>query len=106
MKSRSSLSFRPGVEGLEERSLMAAHLTASLSAGLLRIDGTDHADRIVVRQVNNRISVDGIDINVRGQGKTASARAADVSRIQIRGLGGNDFIQVGGGTTHGRNALL
>ena len=44
--------FRPSVECLEDRTLAAAHVTASLSGGVLRIEGTNHADTIVVRQTN------------------------------------------------------
>src|SRR5262245_4792359 len=59
-------AFRPTFEGLEERALMASTLTASVSGGLLFIEGTEKADTITVRQQNNRLSVDGTLILVNG----------------------------------------
>src|SRR5437879_1711025 len=99
-------SFQPRVEGLEERALLTAHLTATLSNGLLRIDGTDAADHIVLRQQNNRISIDHLSINVIGSGSAASVSAASVSRIEIHAYGGDDWIEVGGSDTSGANALV
>ncbi len=106
MQYGSSPSFKPCVEGLEERALMAAHLTATLSNGLLRIDGTKGADHIVVREHNYRISIDHVSINVAGHGRASSVSASAVSRIEVRGLAGDDWIQVGGDEIRGQNALL
>src|SRR6266511_1752310 len=85
-------SFRPNVECLEGRDLPAAHLTASLSGGVLRIEGTTHADRIVVRQAGGRVSVDHAVIQVRGHGQARSVSAAVVKKVEVRGLGGDDRI--------------
>ncbi len=106
MQCGRSPSFKPRVEGLEERTLMATHLTATLSNGLLRIDGTDGPDHIVVRQENNRISIDNLSIDAIGHGRVSGVSAAAVSKIEIHGYAGDDWIQVGGDTTQGVNALL
>ncbi len=89
---RKPRSFRPSLEGLEDRRLMAASLTASLSTkGVLRVEGTDRADTIVVRQINGSISVDGIQISDNG-GKVGSVAAARVNEVDVFALGGNDSV--------------
>jgi uncharacterized protein YkwD len=93
MEAARSHFFRPEVEGLEERSLMASHLTANLSGGVLRIEGTNQNDQILVRQDNNRISVSYTDIKV-GSGYQASVAASSVKRIEVRGLAGDDRISL------------
>src|SRR5262245_56118197 len=93
MESGRKPPFQPGVECLEERSLLAAHLTASLTGGLLRINGTNQSDQILVREVGNRIAVDHVFIRAGGRLRT-SVSAASVSRIEVRGLGGNDRIDL------------
>jgi uncharacterized protein YkwD len=101
---KPSVQFRPTLECLEERTLLAAHLTASLSGGLLRIDGTNHADTIVVREIHNRVSVDGVTINVAGH-RQASVSAASVRRIMIHGNGGDDRIFLNSQAVRGQQAL-
>ena len=98
-------SFQPTLECLEERDLLAAHLTASLSGGLLRIEGTAGADTIVVRQVNNHLSVDGVRISIAGHGTAASVSVASVGRIAIYGNRGNDRIFLNSGAVRGQQAL-
>src|SRR6266542_2765954 len=93
MESGRKHPFQPGVECLEERSLLASHLTASLTGGLLRIDGTNRSDQILVREVGNRIAVDHVFIRAGGHLR-AAVRAASVSRIEVRGLAGNDRIDL------------
>src|SRR5262245_11181398 len=93
MESGRKPPFQPGVECLEERSLLAAHLTASLTGGLLRINGTNQSDQILVREVGNRIAVDHVFIRAGGRLRT-SVSAASVSRIEVRGLAGNDRIDL------------
>src|SRR5262249_57916679 len=88
MESGRKHPFQPGVECLEERSLLASHLIASLTGGLLRIEGTNQSDQIIVREAGNRISVEHVLIRAGGRLR-ASVSAASVSRIEIRGLGGN-----------------
>src|SRR5947207_2641189 len=68
MQNGRRLSFRPAVETLEDRSLMAAHLTATLAGGVLRIDGTSADDVIAVRENSGRISVDHVPIHICGSG--------------------------------------
>src|SRR5947199_7766373 len=92
MGAERNHSFRPNVECLEGRDLPAAHLTASLSGGILRIQGTSHADQIVVRQAGGHISVDHAVIQVRGHGQERSVGTALVKKVEVRGLGGDDRI--------------
>jgi hypothetical protein len=73
------------VEQLEARELLA--VTATLDNGTLTLLGTDAADNITVRQANDQVTVAGV-----GQGFAAGS----VSRIDIRGLGGDDVIDVRG----------
>src|SRR5437764_805045 len=103
MQSGHKPSFHPDVEVLEERSLLAAHLMASLSGGLLRIEGTNQADQIIVRQENHQISVDNIEIRAGGRMRE-SVSALSVSRIEVRGLGGSDHIYLDS-EVHGGQAL-
>lgn len=70
--------FRPMCELLEARELLAAELTASLAAGVLRIDGTDLSDNILVEQVDDRYSVRGISI-VTDTGEVSTVDASLVS---------------------------
>jgi Ca2+-binding RTX toxin-like protein len=69
-------------------------LTASLSStGLLSIDGSGRNDQIIVRQVNNMISIDGTKIQV-GSSLAASVAAAKVQKILVQASGGNDLIRL------------
>src|SRR5271169_4182663 len=106
MQCARSSTFKPCVEGLEDRTLLTAQVTATLSNGLLTIYGTNGPDHIVVRQDDYRISIDNVSINVIGHGRTSSISASSVSRIEIHGYGGDDWIQLGTGETSGPNALL
>ena len=81
MGTKRNHSFRPDVECLEGRDLPAAHLTASLSGGILRIEGTSHADQIVVRQAGGHVSVDHAVIQVRGHRPARSVRAAALKKV-------------------------
>jgi hypothetical protein len=56
--------YRPGLDALETRNLLASSLTATLSSGLLTVEGTPGADTIHIRQSNNQISVDGVNISI------------------------------------------
>lgn len=85
-----------GVESLDHRTLPAAALTASLSGGVLYVEGTQSADRITVRELgsfNSAIAVDGIRIWTSG-GYRNSVPSSQVNRIQVSSLGGNDVIDV------------
>lgn len=85
---------RLGIESLEDRSLMSAgippmlppaHVTASLSMGVLRVNGTFHDDQISVKQSNGVIRVGGVP---------GAFAAAAVARIEVNGLNGNDLIRL------------
>jgi uncharacterized protein YkwD len=106
MQSALRSTFQPRVECLEDRTLMAAHVTATLEHGLLRIVGTNGNDRIVVQQHNNQISVEGILIHVSGRHPVKRVNAGEVRRIQVLGLGGDDTIILGGSDRRGPNALV
>src|SRR5262245_60929320 len=84
--NRSARKARPAtqmsVEALEARELMAASLTASRSAGVLRIEGTEGADLIRVRQVGDQISLESASITVGGSSQ-ASVAAGQVNAILI-----------------------
>ena len=86
---------RPSLEGLEERSLPASHLTAALQpAGTLYIEGTPRNDLIIVRQFNGSMHVDGL---------RRWFPAGQVTAIEIKSLGGNDVIDM---RTHVRQQPL
>ena len=106
MEAGRKNSFRPGVECLEDRTLPAAHLTAALSGGILRIEGSAQADRIVVRQIDNMISVDHLSIQVNGGGKAARVNASAVKQINIHALGGNDTIDLNSGAKAGEQVFF
>jgi hypothetical protein len=89
--------FRPTLDALDPRQLMAAHLTASLARGVLTVAGTEAADVIA-------ISVEGPSRGNRGgsvvvAGVHRAFRANQVKRIEVQGGGGNDAVSV---ETHGR----
>ena len=56
--------FRPTLELLESRNLMASNLTVTLSGGILYVQGTQADDYMSVTQSSNRISVYGSTIKV------------------------------------------
>jgi hypothetical protein len=87
---------RLGLERLEMREVPAA-VTATLSNGLLTINGTSQADIIRVNQVNNRISVQGVKIQ-SGSSQNADVSAASVTKIVVNGHGGNDLIDLNSNT--------
>src|SRR5262245_53537472 len=77
------------VEALETRYLSAVNLTASLSGGILSIEGPERADTIRVRQNAGKISVDGLQITM-GNTRVSNVSASQVKSISIKALGGND----------------
>ena len=85
------------LEGLETRTLMAANLTATLDTSdkILRIEGTNAADSIVVRNNAGRVSVNGITIQVNNNGAISNPSSVSrnlVTRVEVQGLAGNDVI--------------
>lgn len=108
---RMSKRSRPAFEALEDRCLMAAGwvgnfrdipslpltVTASLSQGVLHIQGTYGADQITVRQINNQISVDGV---------AGSFAVGQVQNIEIDTFSGNDTVLLNSEETPGQQAIL
>lgn len=88
MKSHTLAGRSLTMESLENRQLMAANITAGLSGGVLRVEGTPNNDTIILRQIGNVISIDGVRINGSGT----------INRIEIQGLGGNDILRLDGNT--------
>jgi hypothetical protein len=92
-QNRAPLSFQP----LEPRAMMAANLTASFTSGILKIEGTERADQIYVRESNgivgSFVSVDKIKINDGGK-SVSSIAAYRINKIEVRGLGGDDTIDL------------
>ncbi|MFO0864595.1 MAG: hypothetical protein U0744_08085 [Gemmataceae bacterium] len=88
--------IRLGVESLEQRDLMAAQLTATFAQGVLRVEGTDMRDRIVVQQANGNLKVDGVNINYVNADSpgVTSVALSEVKRLELAGLGGDDFLAV------------
>jgi Ca2+-binding RTX toxin-like protein len=102
---RQPARARLGLECLEGRALAAAGITASLSGGLLRIEGTNHADTIIVRQVNGRLSVDGTAIQLRKEMEAPDVAVGSVTCIEVYGHGGNDTVSLDRGRRRGQMAI-
>lgn len=68
-------------ESLEQRRVLSA--TASLQQGVLNIVGSNGNDQIYVRQINNRITIDGVN---------GSLAASQVRAINIVAGAGNDEV--------------
>lgn len=97
-------TFRPGIEALESRNLMATQLMASLSGGILKIWGTEAADTITVRNINQQLSVDGIQIGTTA-GKVSKVASSQVSQIAVYSYGGNDVIRLDSEKVSGQSAI-
>lgn len=87
------------VQQLEARALMAASLTASFNAseGILRVEGTYGNDKIHVRHSAGDVKIDGIKIAVTNGDVTspaASVPRAQITRIVVAALDGNDTVQM------------
>lgn len=95
MLTKNRDTFRPTLEGLEDRQLLAASASL-LPGGVLRVTGTNAADTIVVRQVNNQISVDG----ARG-----AFPVSRVSRVEVNALGGDDRVFLNSEAVRGQQPL-
>ena len=99
-KNHASLA----VESLETRQLMAASLTASISKGVLKVEGTKNADVIKVLQTNGNISVSGLKISDGGK-NVDNVAATRVSRIEVYGLEGDDNIRLDSLNIGGKQAI-
>lgn len=84
-------------EALETRQLLSATVTATLSGGVLKVEGTNGRDTIKIRESNGlagkSISVDGVSIK-SGTKALGSVNAASVNKIEVRALGGDDFVDL------------
>jgi Ca2+-binding RTX toxin-like protein len=88
-------SLRPLVEQLEARELMASRLTATLDgAGVFRIEGTERNDMILVRQVNQQISIANLASIRTPDGPSRTVRASRVKSFVVHGLGGDDTVDL------------
>src|SRR5262245_52377106 len=76
--------FIPCVEPLEQRAVPA---TASIAAGVLTVNGTSGSESIVLKQVNGRVSVEGLN---------KSFVAANVDSIVVNAKSGNDTVSLSG----------
>ena len=88
-----------GLESLERRELMAGSLSATFTSGILNINGTDQADKIVVRQTYP-LGGSGYTINIEGlnikdiKGNNIAPLTKEVQSINISGNAGDDLIWV------------
>lgn len=103
--SRSAMRQQPvsptatAVEKFEIRQYPAATLTATLNAGVLNIEGTSKADSITVQQTGDQLTVRSATATVQisvGASKVNQVTAAQVQRITINGLAGDDTIRLDG----------
>ena len=104
--NRSTMNCRPGLEPLEDRALAASGLisggldnrvslpsvTATLEAGVLRVNGTYLPDAISLRQTSGVITVSGV---------SGSFPVAAISRVEVNGHGGDDVIRLNSETMGG-----
>jgi hypothetical protein len=72
-------------------------VTASLSDGVLHIQGTFGADQITVRQMNNQISINGL---------AGTFAVGQIQKIEIETFGGNDTILLNSEETPGQQAIM
>jgi Ca2+-binding RTX toxin-like protein len=85
------------LEGLENRSLMAANITASLDLAdhVLRVEGTPQNDAIFVRNQSTGVSIDGVSIKLTNGASVSNVGkvyASQVQRIEVTALGGDDKV--------------
>jgi hypothetical protein len=85
MKPARNFLRRSKIECLENRALMAAGITANLSDGMLIISGSEQADNIYVRQINNTLRVDGV---------AESFDAGTVTAVMVDARGGDDCVRL------------
>ena len=71
-------------------SCLWCHEPAALIDNQLRIEGTNLGDTIIVRQIKNAISIDGIAINW-GSTRLSQVSANSITSIRIDSLGDDDL---------------
>jgi hypothetical protein len=84
-------SYRPFVEPLETRDLLAGSIQATVVNQFLIINGTSGNDYLSVTQSNGRLSVYGSQIQVGGK-LVSSIDAATITKVYMNGYDGNDTI--------------
>jgi hypothetical protein len=84
-------TYRPRLEPLETRDLLAGVTAYVLNNNLLVVSGTTGNDYIAVTQADGKLSVYGSQIAV-GSRKVASVDASTISRVVINGYSGADII--------------
>jgi Ca2+-binding RTX toxin-like protein len=84
MKPKHNHLFRPHLENLEDRRLLAAGI--SFNAGVVTITGTDAADRAVVTQRRGNLTV----VLSGGVSATQTFHKSDVKQIIFDGGAGDD----------------
>jgi hypothetical protein len=89
-KSTRPSFFRPGIESLEDRRLMATGISASLSAGVLTVTGTEKADIIILKQEGKVISVYDDTKLVR------NFTVGQAQSVVVNALAGNDYVKLFG----------
>jgi hypothetical protein len=96
--ARTRKTFRPthlGMEQLEAREVPSVSATLS-PEGVLRVEGTDLRDRIIIRdrvvEDVHKLIVDTLDSEDRFA--HIEFVLGDVNRLEAVGRGGNDFIEI------------
>src|SRR5262249_54208864 len=90
IRNHKPARVRLGMEALEERTLMAAALTASFDYAdrVLRIEGTEQADQIQIVNNGGQVSVKGLSIRSTNSGpvwtNVPSLAAADIGYVEVR----------------------
>lgn len=86
-------------EIMEARQYPAAALVATLTAGVLNIEGTTKADTITVQQTGDQLAVRNGTTALQVKVGTAGVNQVSASQVQlitINSLGGNDTIRLDG----------
>jgi Ca2+-binding RTX toxin-like protein len=99
---KSRKNFVLTVESLERRELLIA--SATMAGTTLQIRGSEGADQVTVRQINDHISVDGATIVINGQ-QNASILASKVALIWISTSGGADAINLNSAAIVGQQPI-
>jgi Ca2+-binding RTX toxin-like protein len=100
LADRRAKTRRPrlAIQELENRSLLAASLMASLDVadGILRVEGTEDSDLIRVVQTDGSIAVEGITISVTdADGNVSDVDFVDsslIGSVQVEALSGDDTV--------------
>lgn len=98
--------YRPTLDAMEDRSLRAAGIAATLSpAGTLQITGTPKADAIIVTDSKGVVALQHVNIKFNGK-SVPSVPDRSVKTITVIGGDGNDTIQLTGLMFPGQAMIL